>query len=172
MSAARGRIDATDGSAGELDSSMRIGPMSVARIDEVEEIERAVFSDPWSREMFRSELELGGGTYARVAERDGHVIGYLCAVLVADEAHLGNLAVRPGEQRAGVGQMLLDDLLRAAIRHGVARLTLEVRESNEIARNFYRKNEFIDVAIRKNYYRSPVEDAIVMLLGLPGDYRG
>jgi len=52
------------------------------------------------------------------------------------------------------------------------RLTLEVRESNEIARKFYRKNDFIDVAIRKNYYRSPVEDAIVMLRGLPGDKRG
>jgi len=172
MSAARGRIDAPEGGAGELEHAIRIGPMSVARIDEVVAIEQAVFSDPWSREMFRSELELGGGTYARVAERDGHVIGYLCAVLVADEAHLGNLAVRPSDQRSGVGQLLLDDLLRAATRHGVARLTLEVRESNDIARNFYHKNEFIDVAIRKNYYRSPVEDAIVMLLGLPGDNRG
>jgi len=151
---------------------IRIAPMSIARIGEIVAIERLVFSDPWSPEMFRSELELGGGTYARAAERDGRVLGYLCAVLVADEAHLGNLAVHPGEQRSGVGQLLLDDLLRAATRHGVARLTLEVRESNEIARNFYRKNEFIDVAIRKNYYRSPVEDAIVMLRGLPGDNRG
>ena len=152
--------------------AIRIAPLSGARIEEIVAIERAVFSDPWSREMFRSELELGGGTYARVAERGGRVIGYLCAVLVADEAHLGNLAVRPGEQRSGVGQLLLEDLLLAAVRHGVARLTLEVRESNEIARKFYRKNEFIDVAIRKNYYRSPVEDAIVMLRSLPEEKRG
>ena len=51
-------------------------------------------------------------------------------------------------------------------------LIAEVRESNEIARKFYRKNDFIDVAIRKNYYRSPVEDAIVMLRSLPEDDRG
>ena len=152
--------------------AIRIAPMSVARIEEIVAIERAVFSDPWSREMFRSELELGGGTYARLAERGGRVVGYLCAVLVEDEAHLGNLAVAPADQRSGVGQLLLDDLLREAARQGVARLTLEVRESNEIARKFYRKNEFIDVAIRKNYYRSPVEDAIVMLRSLPEEKRG
>jgi len=178
MSAARVRTDAPGGETpGDWKdpadrAAIRIVPMSVARIEEVVAIERAVFSDPWSREMFRSELELGGGTYARAAERDGRVIGYLCAVLVLDEAHIGNLAVHPDERRSGVGQLLLDDLLRAGIRQGVARLTLEVRESNEVARKFYRKNEFIDVAIRKNYYRSPVEDAIVMLRSLPEDDRG
>lgn len=172
MSAARSHVDERPGDATNDRGPIRIVPMTVARLDEIVAIERATFSDPWSREMFRSELELGGGTYARIAERDGRVIAYLCAVLVADEAHLGNLAVHPAEQRSGVGQLLLDDLLRTAIRHGVARLTLEVRESNEIARKFYRKNDFIDVAIRKNYYRSPVEDAIVMLRGLPEEKRG
>ncbi|HKQ20320.1 MAG TPA: ribosomal protein S18-alanine N-acetyltransferase [Candidatus Eisenbacteria bacterium] len=172
MSAARSHVDEGPGDAANERGPIRIVPMTVARLDEIVAIERATFSDPWSREMFRSELELGGGTYARTAERDGRVIGYLCAVLVADEAHLGNLAVHPAEQRSGVGQLLLDELLRTAIRHGVARLTLEVRESNDIARKFYRKNDFIDVAIRKNYYRSPVEDAIVMLRGLPEEKRG
>ena len=62
--------------------------------------------------------------------------------------------------------MLLEDLLREARRVGVARITLEVRESNAIARNFYQQNDFIDVAIRKNYDRNPVEDAIVMLRSL------
>lgn len=172
MTAARSHAGERSGDTWDDRGPIRIVPMTVARLDEIVAIERATFTDPWSREMFRSELELGGGTYARTAERDERVIGYLCAVLVADEAHLGNLAVHPAEQRSGVGQLLLDDLLRTAIRHGVARLTLEVRESNEIARKFYRKNDFIDVAIRKNYYRSPVEDAIVMLRGLPEEKRG
>ena len=112
--------------------------------------------------MFRSELELGGGTYARIAERDGRVIAYLCAVLVADEAHLGNLAVHPAEQRSGVGQLLLDDLLRTAIRHGVARLTLEVRVGNDGAQELYRRFGFAPAGIRKNYYTETNEDAIVM----------
>jgi ribosomal-protein-alanine N-acetyltransferase len=106
---------------------------------------------------------VGGGTYARLAERDGVLLGYLCAVLIVDEAHVGNLAVAPSERRQGVAQMLLDDLVEAARSRGARRVTLEVREANEKARKFYYKNDFIDVAIRKNYYRNPTEDAIVML---------
>lgn len=146
---------------------LEIRPLTVSRLDEVLAIERASFSDPWSREMFRSELTLGGGTYARVAERDGAVAGYLCAVLVSDEAHVGNLAVAQAERRRGVAQRLLDDLVANARSRRVRRITLEVRESNENARKFYYKNNFIDVAIRKNYYRNPTEDAIVMLRTLP-----
>lgn len=143
-----------------------IRPITPRHIDAMVAIERLSFSDPWSREMFRSELEVGGGTYARGVERDGRLVGYLLAVIVADEAHLGNLAVHPDDRRSGLGQMLLEDLLREARRLGVVRITLEVRESNAIARKFYLRNDFIDVAIRKNYYRNPVEDAIVMLRSL------
>lgn len=147
-------------------NAVRIAPMTVARIDDVLEIEKVSFSDPWSREMFRSELEVGGGTYARIAIRGTTLVGYLLAVMIVDEAHLGNLAVHPSERRSGVGQQLLDDLLETAREKGVGRITLEVRESNQIARKFYYRNEFIDVAMRKNYYRNPVEDAIVMLRSL------
>jgi len=146
---------------------LRIRPLTIGRLDEVLAIERVAFSDPWSREMFRGELMIGGGTYARFAERDGALVGYLCAVMVADEAHVGNLAVDPAERRQGVAQLLLDDLFDAARSRGARRVTLEVRESNENARKFYYKNEFIDIAIRKNYYRNPTEDAIVMLRTLP-----
>lgn len=149
-------------------SKLRIGTLTIARIDEVLEIEKLSFTDPWSREMFRSELEVGGGTYARMAERDGRLLGYSLAVLVADEAHLGNLAVHPEARGVGVGQALLDDLFQVAEKRRATRLTLEVRESNERARKFYYRNGFIDVAIRKNYYRNPVEDAIVMLRSLRG----
>jgi [ribosomal protein S18]-alanine N-acetyltransferase len=141
----------------------RIRPLTTSRLDEVLAIEQVSFSDPWSREMFRSELEIGGGTYARIAEQDGALVGYLCAVLVEDEAHVGNLAVHPAERRQGVAQALIDDLVLAARKRGIIRVTLEVRASNESARKFYYKNDFIDVAIRKNYYRKPVEDAIVMM---------
>lgn len=147
---------------------VKVGSLTMARIDEVLEIERRSFTDPWSREMFRSELQVGGGTFARMAERDGRLLGYSLSVLVADEAHLGNLAVHPDARGAGVGQALLDDLLLAAEKRRAVRLTLEVRESNERARKFYYRNGFIDVAIRKNYYRNPVEDAIVMLRSLRG----
>ena len=145
---------------------VRIVPLTMDRVDEVLEIERLSFTDPWSREMFRSELEVGGGTYARMALRGGRLAGYLLAVLIEDEAHLGNLAVHPSERRTGVGQKLLDDLVQTARTSGIGRITLEVRRSNDNARKFYLRNNFIDVAMRKNYYRNPHEDAMVMLRSL------
>ena len=146
---------------------LRVRPLGASMLDQVVAIERASFSDPWSREMFRSEITMLDGTYARVVELDGRVAGYLLAILVLDEAHIGNLAVHPDHRRKGIAQRLLDDLLQTGRRTGLRRVTLEVRASNEVARNFYYRNEFIDVAIRKNYYRHPVEDAIVMLRTLP-----
>lgn len=155
------------------DGPIRVVPIDLDRLDEVVGIERRCFSDPWSRAMFLSEIELGGGTYARgalVADKQGaeRVVGYSFAVLVMDEAHLGNLAVNPWYRRKGVAQRLLGDLVSEARRQGVRRVTLEVRESNVHARTFYARNGFIDIAMRKSYYQNPVEDAIVMLLMLPG----
>jgi len=147
---------------------VRIVPMTTDRIEDLVAMEKRCFSDPWTRGMFRSELEVAGGTYARAALMGETLAGYSFAVLIADEAHLGNLAVDPGYRRKGIARALLDDLLTAARSHGVRRVTLEVRESNSIARNFYARNGFVDIAIRKSYYRNPVEDAIVMLLMLPG----
>lgn len=148
--------------------SVRIVPITTDRIEELVAMERRCFSDPWTRGMFRSELEIAEGTYARGAVVGGTLVGYSFAVLIVDEAHLGNLAVDPGYRRRGIAQSLLGDLLTEARRRGVRRVTLEVRESNKIARNFYARNGFVDIAIRKSYYRNPVEDAIVMLLMLPG----
>lgn len=149
-------------------STVRIVPLTAAHLDQIVALEQRSFSDPWTRNMFWMELTVGGGTYSRGALVGDRVIGYLFAVLVEDEAHLGNLAVDPGYRRQGVAQRLLDDLIAASRGQGGCLVTLEVRESNAEARKFYARNGFIDVAIRKSYYRSPVEDAIVMLFTLPG----
>jgi len=149
--------------------SLRIVPLDTGHLDQIVSIERASFSDPWTRGMFESELDVQARGYARGAMRRRNLIGYLFAVVIPDEAHIGNLAVHPAERRTGIAQLLLDQLLGDAAEAGVRRVTLEVRASNQTARNFYYKNKFIDIAIRKNYYRSPVEDAIVMYRVLPED---
>lgn len=149
--------------------SIQIVPLSREHLDQIIAIERASFSDPWTRGMFESELDVEARGYARGAMRRRHLVGYLFAVIIPDEAHVGNVAVAPGERRRGVAQELLDQLMKDAYEAGVRRVTLEVRASNHTARKFYYKNHFIDVAIRKNYYRSPVEDAIVMYRVLPED---
>ena len=148
---------------------VRIVPITPEHIDQLVAMEKRCFTDPWTRGMFRSELEVAGGTYARGAlAPDDKLVAYSFAIIVLEEAHLGNLAVDPAYRRKGIAQALLMDLLNMARKNGVRRVTLEVRESNEIARNFYARNGFVDIAMRKDYYRNPVEDAIVMMLILPG----
>ncbi len=149
--------------------TLNIVPLDRAHLDQIVSIERASFSDPWTRGMFESELDVEARGYARGAVRGFRLIGYLFAVIIPDEAHVGNLAVSPEDRHHGVAQELLDQLVRDAVPAGVRRVTLEVRASNHTARKFYYKNNFIDIAIRKNYYRSPVEDAIVMYRVLPED---
>lgn len=150
-----------------MTGDVRVVPFTRAHLDEAAAIERLSFTDPWTRGMFLSEIQFPDTSYARAAEKGGRLAGYLLAVMIPDEAHVGNLAVHPEERHLGIAQRLLDDLFAQCRRLRVRRVTLEVRENNEIARNFYHKNEFIDIAIRKNYYRNPVEDAIVMLRSLP-----
>jgi ribosomal-protein-alanine N-acetyltransferase len=150
-----------------MTEAIRIAPLTLAHLDRVVEIERRSFTDPWTRGMFRSELEPPNPTYCRAAFRGETLVGYLLAILITEEAHLGNLAVHPDARHQGVAQELLNDLLATCQETRIVRVTLEVRESNEIARKFYYKNRFIDIAIRKNYYRNPSEDAIVMLRSLP-----
>jgi len=149
--------------------TLHVAPLDRAHLDQIVSIERASFSDPWTRGMFESELDVEARGYARGVLRGARLIGYLFAVIIPDEAHVGNLAVSPEERRHGVAQQLLDQLVLDAVPAGVRRVTLEVRSSNHMARKFYYKNNFIDIAIRKNYYRSPVEDAIVMYRVLPED---
>jgi [ribosomal protein S18]-alanine N-acetyltransferase len=95
----------------------------------------------------------------RVAVAGARVIGFAVARRTApDEYELLNLAIAPGFRRRGVARRLVESL---KARDGVA-IFLEVRESNHIARAFYKALSFQEVSIRKNYYYHPSESAIVM----------
>ena len=124
-------------------------------------IERASFGDPWSDASFRSLLR-AETTRFRVAIRDGVVVGYAIASRIGDEAELANLAVDPAVRRAGVGALLLDDLLASIGSPPAATVYLEVRASNEPAQALYRSRGFEAVGRRRGYYSRPSEDAVVM----------
>jgi ribosomal-protein-alanine N-acetyltransferase len=138
------------------------------RMEDVEEIaalERAIFPDPWTRGAFRHEAEGSPESWSRVAVEpaDGGILGYMVAWVIADEAHLANLATAPAARRRGVAQRLVDDLLDEALRRGARMVLLEVRRSNLAAQQLYRKNGFYTTMIRREYYRDNLEDALVMV---------
>lgn len=127
---------------------------------QVAPIERAVFSDPWSdRDL--SDCVRSGVPFL-VAEQKGAVIGYVIARHALDEAEILNLGVAPTRQREGVGRALVQEVLARLRRSGVATVFLEVRESNAAARRLYADLGFASVGRRRDYYRLPAEDAVVL----------
>ncbi len=129
----------------------------------VAEIEKASFADPWSAHEFESVLQLGH-TIFLVAEAGnaGEIAGYVVAMAVLDEAEILNVAVSPERRRAGLGGALMDAALSELKRRGAQSVYLEVRVSNTAARSLYASRGFVELSRRKDYYRSPVEDALVM----------
>ncbi len=134
-------------------------------LDVVMAIERASFSTPWSRGNFRNLL-VRGDADLWVAVVEEAVVGYAVVWYVLPEAELGNLAVDAGWRRQGLGRTLLDWVLTRADDRGAERIFLEVRVSNRHAQGLYERRGFIQVGIRRRYYRAPVEDARVLCLDL------
>ena len=138
-----------------------------ADVDSVLAIEQASFADPWSRSAF-TEL-LGDPRVAfLIADAGGVVRGYIVAWFVLDEGEIGNLAVHADARRHGVGALLLDGAIAAVRKARVDALYLEVRDSNAAARALYASRGFAEVGRRREYYRRPKEDALVLRLELTG----
>lgn len=135
-------------------------------LPEVLAIESLSFSEPWTEEMFVHELSSGwiaNHLVARADEGSGpHLVGFLCAWIVAGELHINNIAAHPGYRRRGVASQLLEEILCRAKAIGATAGYLEVRASNEAAKALYLRYGFKLVGRRRNYYDHPREDAIVM----------
>lgn len=141
--------------------------MDKSHLDQVEAIERACFSHPWTRELLEQELYNDLISLVVAEGEDGTVLGYGEVRAVLDEGTLEKIAVAPAYRRQGVAEAIL----RAYLRFGQARLaflTLEVRESNSPAIALYEKLGFQVVGRRKNYYRELHEDALLMTIDFTG----
>ena len=130
-------------------------------VSQVAQLEKLCFSDPWSENSVASELKNPLSLWL-VAEVDGTVAGYVGSQTVMDETDMMNIAVHPDYRRQGIAIALIEALIDGLKQKGSHCLTLEVRASNENARSLYEKLGFCEVGIRKNYYRNPREDAIIL----------
>jgi [ribosomal protein S18]-alanine N-acetyltransferase len=102
----------------------------------------------------------------RVMEEEGKLSGLIIFRIMADEAEILNLAVESRRRRQGMASRLIEDLIAASRAAGVKRIFLEVRHSNEAARNFYARMGFTEVGRRRQYYRHPAEDGLVLVRNL------
>jgi len=125
-------------------------------------IEARVFPEPWSVEVFNSELALRKGRLYRGAW-DGQVMaGYIGFMIVDDEAHMTTIATSPPYQRSGIASTLIIDCIRTLLAQGVKHLSLEVAANNDPAQTLYRRFGFAPVGVRRNYYPVTGQDALVM----------
>ena len=145
---------------------LKIRRMNDRDIEEVWEIERDLFTMPWSKASFLFEAGDNRNSYAIVGTYDEAIVGYAVAWFVIDELHIGNIAVSRQLQGRGAGKQLLEHLLDEAFRREAKHATLEVRVSNVRAINLYRGYGFKAIALRRRYYTDNGEDAMVMLAEL------
>ncbi len=125
-------------------------------------IENNTNPSPWTEKQMQSSFDVGHHSFL-CEDNNENVIGFVIYVAVEQEAHLLNIAVDNNYQRKGIGSILINHLKKQVQAMGINLITLEVRVSNSNAISFYKKHNFVEDAIRANYYSKPKpEDALLM----------
>ena len=158
----------TEVTSGRPRAPVVLRPARDADLDAVLAIEQASFGDPWNRMAFADLIDDPRVAFL-IADAGGGVRGYVVAWFVLDEGEIGNLAVARNARRRGIGALLLDAAIGAVRKADVDTLYLEVRDSNAAARALYASRGFVEVGRRREYYRRPKEDALVLRLDLSPD---
>ncbi len=145
-----------------------IDPTIPQDLPEICRIEAECFSDPWSEASLRSAA-LNPRFVSMTALYGGKISGYAFMFTIADECDILNIAVTEKARRLGIGAALLDTLLNKAKERGSRNAYLEVRGSNTPAVTMYEKFGFTPYGSRKDYYKNPTEDAVLMKKSLYPD---
>ena len=126
-------------------------------------LEALCFDDPWGvKDIFSYICRDSGMCFCAVD--DSGVIGYVLGQIIPPEAEIYRIAVSPQRRQRGIGYRLLSFALKTERGRGLETTFLEVRSKNAPARALYRAHGFKEVSVRKNYYKNPVDDAIIMVL--------
>jgi len=128
------------------------------------EIENLSYPNPWHLSSFLGEIDNKpiSHPYVIVFRPLNKVIGYVIYWHIRNEVQISNIAISPDYRQLGVGEVVLMQILHEVQRKGAEFVFLEVRPSNQAARSLYDKLGFKILGLRKEYYRNPSEDAIVM----------
>ena len=126
-------------------------------IEQIFNLEKEIFKSSAFNKSYLDTLIKGNNSFIYVYLIENKVCGYLIILDSIDVYEILAIATIEEYRNNGIAQELLDKIKTKDI-------FLEVRESNKIAINFYKKNKFKEISIRKNYYSKPNENAIIMKL--------
>ena len=144
-------------------SNLEIREFNINDIEELYEVELTSFTDPWSKESFKDELNNAIAHYL-VGSINNKVVAYIGAWFILDEAHITNVAVKSDIRRQKIAKQLITAFIVLAKKHQITSITLEVRASNIPAQSLYQQFGFEKQGLRKRYYADNNEDAIIMWL--------
>ncbi len=139
----------------------KISAFSAEHIKAAAKIEAATFSEPW-REDSLALFTTDAYPSFTICEGD-ELVAYIGTSKALDELQILTVATTESARRKGYGKALLSTLDEYAKEHGIAQISLEVRESNIAAIELYRGAGYSVAGMRKNFYRFPTENALVMI---------
>lgn len=131
---------------------------------EITEAENRIFPDAWSERDITFTI-CSEGSMCYTALDEGRVIAYILGRKISPEGEIYRIATLPEKRNRGVAYRLLSYAMKTERGHGVESVFLEVREKNIPARNLYKSFGFREIGIRKNYYKNPDDNAVIMLYG-------
>ncbi len=152
-----------------MSPALWLGRASVDDPPALAALETACHTHPWTELQFREEVAYGPPNAVLVlrgapapSEPWRGVRAYCVYRVIVDEMHILNVAVAPDRRRRGLARWLLGVAMRQAARSGSRRALLEVRSSNVGALGLYEGLGFTRFGLRRDYYREPREDAVVL----------
>ena len=150
-----------------------IEPMTQSDLAGVLRIEDLSFSTSWPSNAFSNEIRDNKLAHYFVGRLGGQLVAYGGIWVILEDSHITTIAVHPHYRGRRLGEEMLIKLLDEAIAQGASWITLEVRESNDVAQKLYRKYGFTTVSTRRGYYSDNGENALVMWAGnLKGELYG
>lgn len=129
----------------------------------IAEIEAEIFPDPWSMKDVLSTITASGALCYVATSDEGALLSYVIGRIIVPEGEVYRVATVPNARRRGIAYRLIDYALKTEKGRGLESVFLEVREKNVPARNLYKSYGFIEVGVRKDYYKDPPDNAIIMM---------
>lgn len=121
------------------------------------------FRNSWNEQMVNTSI-YGSYDEVLVAMQGDELAGYLIYTAPCEDCELLRIAVENSHRRSGIGKMLIQEMIKRCAEKSGENIFLEVRETNEAAIGLYERMGFQEISRRKDYYREPKEDAVIMKL--------
>ena len=126
-------------------------------------LEKLVFPDPWSETDIAALISVSGDMFYSALSEDGELYAYLLGRTIAPEGEIYRVATSPERRQRGIAFRLMTFAIKTEKGSGLENLFLEVRSQNLAAIKLYAALSFKQIGRRKNYYKNPTDDAILMM---------